>query len=43
MFIVSCLLITAIACGIANLIADIAAIWLLTHYTKEQYKKGDTK
>ena len=40
MFIASCLLIVAIACGLASLIADIAVIWLFTHYMKDQYK-GD--
>ena len=40
MFAVSCLLIVAIACGLASLIADIAVIWLFTHYMKDQYK-GD--
>ena len=41
MFIASCLLIGAIACSIANLIADIAVIWLFTHYMKDQYKGDD--
>ena len=43
MFIASCLLIGAIACSIANLIADIAVIWLFTHYMKDQYKGDDYK
>lgn len=43
MFIASCLLIGAIACSIANLIADIAVIWLFTHYMKRQYKGDGSK
>lgn len=43
MFAVSCLLIVAIACGLASLIADIAVIWLFTHYMKDQYKGDDYK
>ena len=43
MFIASCLLIGAIAYSIANLIADIAVIWLFTHYMKDQYKGDDYK
>lgn len=43
MFIASCLLIVAIACGLASLIADIAVIWLFTHYMKDQYKGDDYK
>ena len=43
MFAVSCLLIVAIACGLASLIADIAVIWLFTHYMKDQYKGDGSK
>lgn len=43
MFAVSCLLIVAIACGLASLIADIAVIWLFTHYMKDQHKGDDYK
>lgn len=43
MFAVSCLLIVAIACGLASLIADIAVIWLFTHYMKDQYKGDESK
>ena len=43
MFIASCLLIGAIACGLASLIADIAVIWLFTHYMKDQYKGDGSK
>ena len=43
MFAVSCLLIVAIACGLASLFADIAVIWLFTHYMKDQYKGDDSK
>ena len=41
MFAVSCLLIVAIACGLASLFADIAVIWLFTHYMNNQYKGDD--
>ena len=43
MFAVLCLLIVAIACCLASLIADIAVIWLFTHYMKDQYKGDDYK
>lgn len=43
MFVVSCLLIVAIACGLASLIADIAVIWLFTHYMNNQYREDDSK
>lgn len=43
MFAVSCLLIVAIACSLASLIADIAVIWLFTHYMNNQYGKDDSK
>lgn len=43
MFIASCLLIGAIACSIASLLADIAVIWLFTHYMKDQYKGDGSK
>ena len=43
MFAVSCLLIVAIDCSLASLIADIAVIWLFTHYMKDQYKEDDSK
>lgn len=43
MFAVSCLLIVAIACGLTSLIADIAVIWLFTHYMKGQYKGDESK
>ena len=43
MFLVSCLLIVAIACGLASLFADIAVIWLFTHYMKDQYKGDGSK
>lgn len=43
MFAVSCLLIVAIAYSLASLIADIAVIWLFTHYMKDQYKGDDSK
>lgn len=43
MFAVSCLLIIAIACSLASLIADIAVIWLFTHYMNNQYKGDDSK
>ena len=43
MFAVSCLLIVAIACSLASLFADIAVIWLFTHYMKDQYKGDGSK
>ena len=43
MFAVSCLLIVAIACGLASVFADIAVIWLFTHYMKDQYKGDGSK
>ena len=43
MFAVSCLLIGAIACSLASLFADIAVIWIFTHYMKDQYKGDESK
>lgn len=43
MFLVSCLLIGAIACSLASLFADIAVIWLFTHYMNNQYEGDDPK
>ena len=43
MFLVSCLLIGAIACSLASLFADIAVIWLFTHYMNNQCKGDDSK
>ena len=43
MFLVSCLLIGAIACSLASFFADIAVIWLFTHYMKDQYKGDEIK
>lgn len=43
LFLLSCLLIIAVVCGLASLIADIAVIWLFTHYMKDQYKEDNPK